>query len=172
MTISLTQSNQDGSRRRGGGRGASRDGAGVVGGRVSSKIDTWEKRARSLSPGRGGARATEIAEEAERQANLAVLAQASETVGPVAYAGFSFSMVIGNCFRFWVLGLGLGLGLSLRNPILCFPCIVYFFASAVRLVIPVTTPPDVDVFLTRDAERLSDTQAVNCIRGMFQYLAQ
>eukprot|EP00752_Nemacystus_decipiens_P016892 g15121.t4 len=62
------------------GRGGALDddgGGGTGSGGVSSKINTWERRARSLSPVRKGATTADNAEMIETQAQMAVLAEAT-----------------------------------------------------------------------------------------------
>lgn len=83
MRISLTSNSHDGRHGRAGGRGSYRDGSGLRGG-VSAPFQSRERKARSLSPstrrGRGALAAVD-AEAADMHARMAVIADATGTVG-------------------------------------------------------------------------------------------
>lgn len=83
MAISISTSSKINGARGGGrtGRGGALEGdGGTSGGGVSSKINSWERKARSLSPAQRGAPAADNAEMAEMQAQMAVLADATNVV--------------------------------------------------------------------------------------------
>lgn len=80
MARSMSANNKKNSTREGrSGLARARDTDGGVSG-VSSRITTWERKARSLSPVRKGARAVDSAEVVETRAQMAVLADATGVV--------------------------------------------------------------------------------------------
>lgn len=79
MSITATNQNHGNRGRPGGSEEAIDDGGGLSGG-VSSKINRWERKTRSLSPARQGGRAADDADMVEIQAQMAVLADATNVV--------------------------------------------------------------------------------------------